>query len=258
MMDRAESGLGTQHHVLALHAFGLDGHSFDALRAELGGTCELTTLDHFGHGSLAARPSADLKEYIGAAIAAIDNHRAPWLHLVGHSFGGVVAAHAAAARCLRVASLSLLATPASGGPLFISRAQDARRIDTDKRVEATMLRWFNGDLATRHASLANSVRSTLRRQTPNAAASTWEALAQFETFDAIGSLPPTLCVASQDDQSTPPAVMQRIVDAVGAKLVVLPQGGHLFPLTESRLTANCLLDHWATTLAVACRKRGAE
>ncbi|MDB5819278.1 MAG: hypothetical protein JWQ11_2918, partial [Rhizobacter sp.] len=209
------SGTGGQGCVLALHSLGLDAHAFDALGDALGDQWQVVSFDQRGHGAAASQAAADLGTYVDDAMAALALCGDRAVHLLGHSMGGAVAALLAERMASRergcLASLTLVATPAAGHAAFALRGAPALAAGMDAVVPDTLQRWF-GDAAdtasTRYA------RSTLQAMQPEGFAAAWQALAGFEGYERIAAhLPATLCIAGADDLSTPPRVMQAIVDA---------------------------------------------
>ncbi|WP_169798358.1 alpha/beta fold hydrolase [Sphingomonas soli] len=240
--------------MIAFHALGLDGHSFEPLRGSLSDDRPLIAVDLLGHGTMRDRASDRLEDHVTHAAERIRQVADGPVHLLGHSFGGAVAALA----CQRlrgdghdIASLALLATPSAGGKLYADRADATRLNGVEAFREATLARWF-GDAPPPHWQPHIDYASRSLTSLPaDAIASTWLALAAFGDFSSLDSPPATLCIASADDLSTPPSVMSGIVDAIngnatgaGAGLETLLTGGHLFPLTMAPDAARLLEAHW--------------
>jgi pimeloyl-ACP methyl ester carboxylesterase len=95
--------------VIALHCSGGGAGQWRSLGVALGEGCEVITPEHYGCGSVGlwtgehAFTLADEAVRTLALIDAADRK----VHLVGHSYGGGVALHAALARPERIASLTL-------------------------------------------------------------------------------------------------------------------------------------------------------
>src|SRR3546814_16911999 len=84
------SGLHEGPPVLLLHALGLDRRAFDPLRHALGGSLDIISYDHRGHGSRASEESFTLQMLVDDALDMIRWINRP-VHLLGHALGGVVA-----------------------------------------------------------------------------------------------------------------------------------------------------------------------
>src|SRR3546814_6274476 len=78
--------------VIAFHALGLDRHSFEPLRGSLHDGRQLVAFDLLGHGSNRDRASESLEDHVNYAAECILRVADGPVHLLGHSFGGVIAA----------------------------------------------------------------------------------------------------------------------------------------------------------------------
>src|SRR3546814_4355432 len=65
------SGLREGPPVLLLHALGLDRRAFDPLRHALGGSLDIISYDHRGHGSRASEESFTLQMLVDDALDMI-------------------------------------------------------------------------------------------------------------------------------------------------------------------------------------------
>jgi len=252
--------------VIALHALGLDHHSFDPLRESLEGDRQLIALDLLGHGSNRDRASARIEDHVDYAAERIVRLADGPVHLLGHSFGGVIAA-LAGQRMRRdgrdIASLALLATPSSGGKLFADRADAVRVNGLESFERSTLARWFGETPPPEWRPHIEYASRSLRSLSAEAIALAWRALAEFGDFSSLSSPTGALCIAAADDLSTPPPVMAAIVDAMGGGaferaplLETLSEGGHLFPLTMAPEVARRLETHWDAVESASLLKPG--
>ncbi len=256
--------------VFAVHALGLNRHAYDAVHRHLDESRRFVAVELPGHGDTPSLRQPALHAYVDHVVDEVSAH-APHgpVHLVGHSFGGVVAAMGVPKfkeKGLEVASLTLLGTPAQGGSSFLERAVAVMLDGMDAFERSTLARWFGDhppaewDQAIRYASDA------LRTQSKESVSATWQALASFQGFSGLVTAPHVLCVAAEDDLSTPPSVMARIVDAIesgshGQRSVgmrTLARGGHLFPLTMAPAVAKLLETQWSTAEERTSSKESAE
>ncbi|HUP69070.1 MAG TPA: alpha/beta hydrolase [Acidimicrobiales bacterium] len=142
--------------VLALHGWGRTCADFDAVLQDL----DAVALDLPGFGSTPAPPEAWGAAQYAEAVAAVLDEMATPIVVVGHSFGGRVAVHLAAAEPERVAALVLTGVPlmkVPGGsakrrrpPLQyrMARALNRRGILPDDRMEALRRRHGSADYRT--------------------------------------------------------------------------------------------------------------
>jgi 3-oxoadipate enol-lactonase len=184
--------------------------------------------------------------------AGIDEAGAGRVHLVGISFGGMIAQYAAAQASDRFASLSLLATsPKFGLDGTRPEAWRAARlapldagqepIDFAEAVLASLAgpHVTAAALAGQRAAMARVTAAALRRS-----------IDCLITHDSQAILPdvvaPTLCLVGELDTETPVAYSQAIVDLVpGAKLQVVPGAGHLLNVEAPEVVNAAIADHIA-------------
>jgi pimeloyl-ACP methyl ester carboxylesterase len=104
----APTSTSTRPTVVLLHASGSSSRQWDLLSRTLRATHEVHAVDLHGHGRRPAWPgSRPLSLHDDARLALEVLERAGGGHVVGHSYGGAVALHLAAAHPHRVHSLAL-------------------------------------------------------------------------------------------------------------------------------------------------------
>ncbi|WP_066799512.1 alpha/beta fold hydrolase [Sphingomonas soli] len=244
------SGTPEGQAILLLHALGLDRRAFDPLRDALGGSLDVISYDHCGHGSRAGDTGFTLQALVDDALAMIRWVDRP-VHLLGHALGGVVATLAAVSLRSDVQSLTLVATPLESMPSFAERARQIEAGGMADTVEQSLKRWFAGleDLPAYHSAFAYG-RDAISAVSATGYADGWRSLAGFGRLPLEATeLPPTLCIAAADDASVPVSSFDGVL-AGGAKardglqLEVLPRGGHMLPLTDPDRLARQLMQYW--------------
>lgn len=224
------SGSSCEEVILCLHSLGLDGKSFSGLASLLGTNRAIYSFDQRAHGAAnGAIPNA-FSDFVADASIVIDSIGADTIHLVGHSMGGAVAALLAAQNS-KVASLTIIASPPSGLPAFANRAV-ARRSGMEFVIGETLQRWFGSSLIDEQAE------NSISKMTPEGFDASWIAFSQFKGYDKLAkALPPTLCIAFEDDLSTPPESLAQIalkINGIGGEAahVTLSNAGHMGLLTH--------------------------
>ena len=225
--------------ILCLHPLGQEAAFFDGVAAALGLDWRVVSFDQRGHGAAADRPARDFMQLVDDAEAALDLCDAR--HVAGFSMGGSVAALLAARRSL--ATVTLVATPHRGLPVFSERACAVEGGSIDAVAEETVARWFgraHGEPAIERA------RASLAKLTPEGFDAAWRAFATFEGYDRIApALPPALCLAYGDDLSTPPDVLDAIAETIRAaggtaRRETFPGAGHMGLLQRPDETADAI------------------
>lgn len=229
-----EAGEGSDV-VLCLHGLGGSSLSWEPQLAVLGEQCRIAAWDLPGYGRSPAPPGPFTFEWLADAVARFaDELGAATFHLVGISFGGMIAQYAAAAHPHRVRTLTLLSTsPKFGLDGTEPEAWRAARLaPLDAGIEpAAFADRVLGALAGPDitAEAFGGQRAAMARITGVALRRSIEVLV---THDSRAVLPtivaPTMCLVGALDDETPVAYSQAIVDLVpGARLQVVPGAGHL-------------------------------
>lgn len=97
---------GGRKPVLALHGHWMGGSDFQDLARDLAPDWRLVALDQRGFGETDHGAAHDLPSYVADAVALLDHLGIDRpVPVLGHSFGGIVAYHLAAARPDRVSAM---------------------------------------------------------------------------------------------------------------------------------------------------------
>jgi len=225
--------------IVMLHGLGGTSNSFQAMVAALAGfRIVRPDLPGAGRSPLPAQQLnlRFLVEAIERATAHLGVGRA---HIVGHSFGTLIAQHLAANRPERVASLTLF------GPIL--EPQDAARERLRHRAATarqegmcTVADQLTGSVLSTTTANDNPVavafvRESHMRQDAEGFARSCEALAQAEKADHRLIDCPTLIVTGDEDAVGPASIARELADKIGnAKTVVLHRCGHWTPIEKSK------------------------
>lgn len=230
-----DSGVDGTSVVALLHGLGGSRISWGPQLSALGERALVAAWDLPGHGASPALDGPMTFPRLADAVAAwLDELSTDRAHLVGISFGGMVAQYAAAMHPDRVASLTLL----SSSPKFGLDGTEpeawraARLAPLDQGLEpADFADRVLGALAgpgISPAALAGQ-RAAMERITGAALRRSIDCLVTHDSRALLPSITaPTLCLVGDLDDETPIAYSQAIVDLVpGARLEVVPGVGHL-------------------------------
>ena len=252
----AVDNMAADECIIAVHSIGVDAQSFATLFSKLGTRYACLSYDLRGHGAAAALQQFDLDALVDDAVNVVESCRISNVHLVGHSIGGVIAALAAAklksSSSHRVQSLSVIASPPTGLAVFSERAQTMQHESRESIIATTLQRWFGGlDVTPAIADAMQYARQQLSVIPVGSLVSSWQSLAQFSGYGALGAqLPATLLITGNRDLSTPAAAMQPILDALHqagktqTQLQIIEGGGHMLPLTPTDTLIADLLAHF--------------
>jgi pimeloyl-ACP methyl ester carboxylesterase len=199
-------------------------------------------------------PAAYTPENLGASVRAIAERLGGPVHLLGHSFGGLVARAAVIAEPALFADLVLM----SSGPAALT---GLRR----QRIEQLAPVLPSAGLAAVYAAMQAAAVAEAGYVPPPAA------LAEFleRRFlagspamlagmgDAIRAEPdrvaelaatglPVLVVHGEDDDAWPPDVQAQMAGRLGARHAVIPDAAHSPSVESTTPTAAVLLDFWAS------------
>jgi pimeloyl-ACP methyl ester carboxylesterase len=182
------------------------------------------------------------------AVAVMDEAGVRQAHVMGISMGGMIAQELTLQRPERVTKLILGCTHA-GGP---------RAVMADARVLGALASPFMSPAEKLRAMVpviyhsgtpVDRIAADLQLIAANAP--TWRGYMQQLTaivlWSSWGRLPqirvPTLVIHGDSDRLIPPDNARILADRIpGARLVILPHAGHMFPADQPELTRAALLD----------------
>lgn len=230
------SGCGTgMPWVLALPGWGRSHRDFDRVLEGM----DAVALDLPGFGATPAPPAPWTTAEYADQVASVLDDLAPQVVVIGHSFGGRVGVHLAAARPDRVAALVLTGVPLLRDPRAPARSVSARYrlvrglhragLIGDDRIERRRRR--SGSEDYRRAS------GVMRDILVKAVNETYE-----RPLSRYGG-PVELVWGERDDQV--PVAVARATMAVcpRATLTVLPAVGHFLPLEAPEALAEAVRRH---------------
>lgn len=237
--------------VLLFHGVGTASASFWAQFDGLGDAFELIAWDAFGYGA-SNDPPADVRldDYAEAAAALLDAYGREDAHVVGVSWGGVVATRLALRHPDRVRTLALVsstygrknneAVRAGFGQRIAALERDGVRAWTRARVDRLVSPEASPELRDRIVETAvASVRL------PGFAAAT-RTLADTDHRPHLGAVrAPTVVLCGDRDHITGPAESRVLADGIsGARFLLVPGGGHVLNQDRPDAVNAELRRHW--------------
>ena len=210
-----------QPSVVALHGWGRSGSDWNTvLRSE-----DALAIDLPGHGNTPVPDSVwGSDEYAELVLQAITAHTSGPVTLVGHSFGGRVAARIAAAHPERVAALVL-----TGAPLY-RRGAPAKPRATFRMAKRLNQAGLLPDSVV--DKMRNKYGSPDYRATSGTMRSVFVKLVNEDYQESIARIArarvPVFLIWGEHDTEVPVAVAARIHEAIGSSVLrVVPGAGHL-------------------------------
>lgn len=242
--------LGTGDPVLMLHGIGGNANSCAPLAAELAARGHATyRLDAAGYGR-SADPAGVHHDHAGDVLTVLDDIDPDRpVHLVGTSWGGVVALEVARRRPGRVRTLVLADSTRGSGT---SPARAAAMRDRVPALRAAGPERFAAERAPKLTApdAAEDVRARVAADMaavrPAGYAAAAECMASTDHGPILHTLAvPTLVVVGEHDRVTGVAESQLLADAIpGARLTVVTGAGHAAIQEQPRLVAGALVRFW--------------
>ena len=259
--------------VIALHCSGGGAGQWRRLAETLGPDYDLVAPEHYGCDSTGPWPGDHafaLADEAARTIALIDDAYGK-VHLVGHSYGGAVALHAALARPDRIASLTLyepsafhlLKQFAGGAAAFaeisaLARSTGEAVISGDYRgAAARFVDYWSGPGAWN--ALRPSHQAALTRWVPKAPLDFAALIEEPTPASAYADLHFPVLVLRGEHAPAPTRVIAHRLSAVcpAARLAIVAGAGHMGPLTHAVAVQSLMIEHIAEARAVVPRRRPA-
>lgn len=245
--------------VLWIHGYTLDSTIWSRLWEELPGWRH-AGVDLAGHGQSRGLRSDDTLTSLARMVVRIAQHH-ELRHLVGLSFGGMVALQAAIEAPGTFASLALGSSAVAGGPTDTDAATRNLQISHLYR-ERGAGRWL-GELwmhspsdifkgATRHPALWNALAEVVgRHRWSELATNQMDQLTQPSQLSRLPSIVcPTLLLVGEDDMATFKRCAQLLWRALPeCERIYVPSAGHLGLLEAPAAVAPSLSAHWRAARA---------
>ncbi len=228
--------IGTAIHgegppVLLVAGLGGRGSFWNRQIPALSQHFRVITHDHRGCGvssrSRMVYSAEQMAEDVIALMDALDIERA---HVVGHSTGGAIGQFLALHHPQRLERLVISASWAGPTELFLETFRLRRQVLLTQGPQAY---YFLGSLL---ASPADVLRPA------------------FTSLDLRSHLhrirTPSLVIGAEDDQLTPPGMQREVAELIpGARLQILPRGGHFYPVNSADAFNRLVLDFLGDTAA---------
>lgn len=233
---------------MLVHAVGMDltlwGPQIEALRHGY----DVVALDLPGHGLSATLDGPLSFTRFAAAVAQlIERLAAGPVHVVGISFGGMVAQTVALEYPALVRSLALIGTactfPEDGRAALRERAQFVRTEGIAAVAPLSLARWFTPEFSARRPDVLDRVKKILYRQEAAFHAAIWDVISALDTQSRLATCAlPALLIVGEEDTSTPLAAAHLLAEVLRTDNVrVVPNASHFTNLEEPAIVNDLLL-----------------
>ena len=227
--------------VVFVHGTPLDRRSWDPLIAELSGV-RCITYDLRGHGTAAAEDLPESYDALADDLARmLAEHGVDRAHVVGHSFGGQVAAAFAARHAARAASVTLVCCRLEPYPPFGEAADVVASGGMAAIAEASIARWFTREAVARDEPGVRYARERLAAVRPSVMAAALRLIAAFDGVPGLAaSGVPVRIVAAERDSVAEAAGLRAAASEIHAPFALVGGVGHMLPLEQPRRLAGLL------------------
>lgn len=233
-------GLDTGKPVVAfINSLGTDFRIWDAVIEALGDDYAYVLHDKRGHGlSDVGQPPYSIDDHAGDLIALLDHLGVKSAIIWGLSVGGLIAQGIYARRpdLVRALILSNTAHRIGTAEMWNARIDKIAADGLVSLVDPVMERWFTPAFRQPDNAVYAGARNMLSQQPEAGYSGTCAAIRDADFTEEAGRIAvPTLCVAGDQDGSTPPELVQSLAGLIPASRFVTIAGcGHI-PCLEQPL-----------------------
>jgi 3-oxoadipate enol-lactonase len=235
--------------VLVLsHAMGLSLAMWEPQMPRLSRDFRVIRYDHRGHGRSPVPPGPYRLRDLGRDLLnLLDSLELDRVSFCGISLGGMVGLWLAAHEPSRLDRLvACCSAPRMLHPQdYVARAETVRRDGMSSVAEAVLARWFTSSFVSNQPETVDAIRRLLVSTAAEGYAATCEALAEMdqrEDLQRIGA--PTLVIAAELDQATPPEQSQEMAERIPrARLAIIQAASHLANIEQPEAVTDKILEH---------------
>jgi 3-oxoadipate enol-lactonase len=237
-LNLVHTGPSEKATVILIHAVGLDLTYWDRQIEVLRSNFHVVAFDLPGHGRSEGSAewwSFDAVAEVSGLIEAVSTRP---VHLVGISFGRMIAQSLTIARPELVQSLSLLGTactfPNEVQQGMRARAKTLREGGMAAALAASLDRWFTPETKLSRPDIIDRIAKTLLADDPLVHAAIWEKIAAFDVQGRLKEIEcPTLILVGEHDPSTPPSAAAFMAERIrGSRMVIIPDASHMIPVEK--------------------------
>lgn len=220
--------------VVLIHAVGHDLTYWDRQIEALRDEYNVVAFDLPGHGHSKRLPEHWSFDFTAAMVAElIEQTSTTPVHLVGISFGGMIAQVTTVAHPELVRSLTLISTAShfldAAREVLRARAVTVRTGGMHAVVQTSLERWFTPETRRQRPDIVDRITKTLLGDDAATHAAIWDLISELDISRRLGEIRcPTLILGGEHDPSTPPNVAYGLFDSIpGATIKIIPNASHI-------------------------------
>ncbi len=230
------------------NSLGSDFRIWDEVVARLAGRYRILLYDKRGHGLSDTPPGPySIDDHTDDLEALLDHFGIASAAIVGLSVGGMIAQRLAVRAPKRVWSLVLCDTAAKIGTPegWASRIGSVERGGIASVADSILQLWFTEDFRRNRPADLVGWRNMLVRTPVDGYVATCATVRDADLrADAAKIDVPVLCVAGDQDGSTPPDLVRGTSDLIpGSRFVLIENAGHIPCVEQPEALANLIREH---------------
>ncbi|MDP2793554.1 MAG: 3-oxoadipate enol-lactonase [Sulfurisoma sp.] len=226
--------------VMFAHSLGSDLSIWEAQKSALAARHTVLCHDLRGHGGTDAPAGAcDFDLLAADAVALLDALGIERASFVGISLGGMIGQAVALAAPQRIERLVLASTasryPPEARTAWAERIRQVEATGLEPLVGPTLERWFTAPYRAAHPEVMARIGGLIRATPVAGYVGCCHAIATLDFTARLKALAmPTLVLAGEQDQGTPPAMAREIAAAIpGARLEIIGNAAHLANIEQA-------------------------
>ena len=237
-MELTFEEFGTGDAILLIHGLGGTGNVWGPQATLLARYFRVIVPDLRGAGRTVGPGDISVATLVGDVLELLDHLDVKLAHVLGHSFGSVIAQHLTVQHPKRVRSLGLIGPIRVPSEMSVKALRDraalARKEGLVGIANTTVQAGTSAATKATRPEVVAFVRELVMRQDPARYADTCEAIAAVQPAALETITCPTLVVTGDEDATSPPAAAKAIADAIpGSRYLILPRCGHWIPLEQA-------------------------
>ena len=242
--------VGNGPPLILLHGVGLNRTTWRAQVAVLSKRYTVVTYDHLGHGrSPHIQPETRLDDFVGQLVKVMDQLQIDKAHIVGFSFGGLVAQSFALKYPDRLNKLVLMSTVYNRTEEELAgvsgRLAKAREEGPHSIIPAAIDRWFSPAFIAGQPEVIGEIERGLGSNDPTSFLTAYTIFCTAEA-ELAGKLKavtaPTLAITGELDTGSTAAMVKRMVaDIANARGKIIEGGRHMMPMEMADEVSAALL-----------------